>query len=256
MGIFDFPAPLFSFLDNAIVFLPGFVRLLVWSILGGVLSMVFYAFLSPQTKIFELKIALRESQGMLATSDESFAELWGLVVKTLSLSLRHLMLVFIPAIISSLPLVCILTWASSQFGYQFPEPGAQVSMSGLPAPATAEIKLALSGTDSKYAGSASEFAWPGEGQRLSLSDKAGNLLIEIPPPAAIPQIHKRLWWNNFFGNPVGYLPQQSSVNSVSIALPAKEYLPIGPDWLRSWLTLFFIAAMCSAVATKLIFRIH
>jgi hypothetical protein len=41
MGIFDFPAPIFHFIDNSVDFLPDFLSLLGWGILGGVLSMVF-----------------------------------------------------------------------------------------------------------------------------------------------------------------------------------------------------------------------
>jgi hypothetical protein len=256
MGIFDFPAPIFYFIDNSIGFLPDFLRLLAWGILGGVLSMVFYALLSPQTKISEVKVALREAQGLLATSDDSFDDLWQLIKKTLSLSFRHLMLVFIPALLSSLPLICILAWASSQFGYQFPEPGEHVTLSAQPVTAASKLSWQIIAVNPEFDGSSWEFEWPDEAQSFRLDDEDGNILLEIPPTVAVPQIHKRLWWNSWLGNPLGYLPQQSPVDSVNISLPAKHYLSIGPAWVRSWLMLFFIAVMFSALMTKWLFKIH
>lgn len=35
-----------------------------------------------------------------------------------------------------------------------------------------------------------------------------------------------------------------------------EYIPVGPEWVGSWLTLFFIAVAGSALTMKFVFRIH
>jgi hypothetical protein len=261
MGILDLPAPVFYFLDNTFDFLPDFVRLAFWSVLAGALSMAFYALISPQDRISRVKVALREAQGLLATSDESFAELQQLVKRTLSLAFKHLMLVFVPALVSSLPLICILVWASSQFGYQFPMPGETIRLSVQPTSAAPKLNwlLDLAGPDylsPDYTGSVWTVAWPAEDHSLTISDEEGNQLISIPPPIAIPQIHKRLWWNSLVGNPLGYLPQTGPVESVALDLSERHYLPIGPGWLRGWLTLFFIGATLSALITKWLFRIH
>ncbi len=261
MGVLDVPAPVFYFLDNTFDFLPDFVRLAFWSVLAGALSMAFYALISPQASISRVKVALREAQGLLATSDESFAELQLLVKRTLSLAFKHLMLVFVPALVSSLPLICILVWASSQFGYQFPQPGEAVSVSARPASAAPELNWItdLAGPEypsPEYSSSVWTVAWPDGGHSLTLGDEKGNQLIRIPPPIAIPQIHKRLWWNSLVGNPLGYLPHLSTVDSVIFDFPARHYLPIGPGWLRGWLPFFFIAATFSALTIKWLFRIH
>ena len=132
MGIFDLPAPVFYFLDEKLSFLSDFIRLFSWGVLAGVLGIVFYALISPQNTISRVKGALREAQGQLAASDESFGELWQLIKTTLTLSLKHLGLVFVPALVSSLPIICILAWASNQFSYHFPEPGELISLSAQP----------------------------------------------------------------------------------------------------------------------------
>ena len=54
------------------------------------------------------------------------------------------------------------------------------------------------------------------------------------------------------GNPAGYLPEQGPIESVTIALPERQYLPVGPDWLRSWFTV----ALAVLVITSLSHHAH
>jgi len=256
MGILDLPSPLFYFLDNGIAFLPAALRLTLWSVLAGALSMGLYGLLSPQAKISAVKDALRESQAELADSDESFSELMTVAGRTLSLSFRHLGLVLGPALLSSLPLICIMAWASTRFGHEFPEPGAPVTLSGQPELSLAPVHWQTSGADTPvYDAGVWTARWPGQSQRLVLIDD-GLKLLELPLAAPVPQIHKRVWWNSLLGNPAGYLPDQGSVDLVNIDLPARNYLPVGPRWLGHWLTLFLAASVASALLTKKLFKIH
>ncbi|MFT4518053.1 MAG: hypothetical protein ACI9JM_000430 [Halioglobus sp.] len=255
MGILDFPAPVFSFLDQLIAFLPSIVRLGLWGALGGVLSMLFYSLISPQDRLSEVKVALREAQGQLASSDDSFDELMQLVKKTLSLSLKHLSLVLFPALVSSLPLVCILAWSSTHFGYQFPEPGEQLSVNVQPESAATQVGWRLDGVALPEL-SASQIEWPGPNQILQLHDRGADVLLTLPAAAAIPQIHKKLWWNNLLGNPAGYLPDNSPVDLVAISLPPQRHLAVGPVWLGDWMVLFIIAALVAALLVKWQFKIH
>lgn len=256
MGLFDIPAPLFLFVDNSIGFLPALLRLLIWGVLGGVLSILCYGLLSPQKRISEVKVALRKAQGLLASSDDSFAELWSLITRTLSLSLKHLMLVFIPALLSSLPLIFLLVWASSHYGYELPKPGERVSATIYPESAAQRLVWAANAGSAELDGSTWIFSWPAEAGSLQLSDDDGNVLIEIPPAVAIPQIHQRTGWNNWLGNPLGYLPQRSPVESIILDLPEKHFLSVGPAWFRGWMAIFFMSAMFSAVISKWLFKIH
>lgn len=56
-------------------------------------------------------------------------------------------------------------------------------------------------------------------------------------------------------NPLGYLPQDSSVEMIHIGLPARQYLDFGPDWMRGWMFSFFITFLVSSVAFKLLLKI-
>lgn len=257
MGLLDFPAPLFQFIDGLMGFLPPFLRLTLWSAVAGMLSMWLYGLVSPQKRISRVKVELRAAQGALATSDESFGELLGEVRKTLGLSLRHLALVFGPALVSAVPLLCIIAWSSTQFGHTFPQAGEPVTVSVAPAGAADKLQWQTPGDRRPDSDDAVwEIAWPADPERLTLVEEDVGALLDIPPRTAVPVVHKRQWWNSLLGNPAGYLPQQSSVDMVSIELPSRQFIPIGPDWARSWLTLFLIVSVIGALATKKAFRIH
>jgi hypothetical protein len=257
MGVLDLPAPLFQLLDGWVAFLPATLRLILWSVIGAVLSMLLYALMSPQKKISGVKAALRESQKLLADSDESFAELMTVARRTLSLSFQHLGLVFGPALLSSFPLLCIMAWSSTHFGHDFPEPGEHITVTVQPESAAASLRWQDNGGDEPTPiDNGWTIRWPGESRSLILTDTGNAALLELPLDAPIPQVHKRLWWNSLLGNPAGYLPEQAPVERVWIDLPGKRYLPFGPGWLGHWLTLFLLASVIGALITKKIFRIH
>jgi len=257
MGVLDFPAPLFLFFDDTIALLPAALRLTLWGVVGGALSMVLYAVLSPQKKIAAVKAELRESQAILAESDESFSELLTVVRKTLGLSFKHLGLVFGPALLSGIPLICIMAWASTRFGYGFPEAGDPVTLSGQPAPSLAAIRWQASGVavPVQEAG-VWTLRWPDPTQGLVMMDADSLPLLELPLAAPVPQVHKRLWWNSLLGNPAGYLPEESPIELVEISLPPRRYLPFGPDWAGHWLTVFLVVSVAGALLTKKLFKIH
>lgn len=257
MGILDFPAPLFQLLDNGMIFLPAIVRLILWSVIGGVASMALYALFSPQKRIASVKTELRTSQALLAESDEDFSELITVVKKTLGLSLKHLGLVLGPALLSALPLICIMAWSSTRFGYGLPAPGEPVTIGGRPESSLVAATWQTNDVTTPRLEAGKWIAvWPGDQQTLSLRDANSTPLLEFPLAAPIPQVHKRLWWNSVLGNPAGYLPDEGSVDLVLIDLPPRRYLSIGPDWLGHWLTVFLLASVIAALTTKKVFRIH
>jgi len=257
MGLLDLPAPLFDLVDGAVSFLPAVIRLALWSVVAGAVSMALYAVLSPQKKISAVKEAVRSSQARLAESDESFSELMEVARQTLGLSFRHLGLVLGPALLSSLPLICIMAWASTRFGYEFPEPGEAVTLSGQPEAALASLKWQTSGAEAPvYASGLWTIQWPNRSQGLVLADDEDSQLLQLPLAAPVPQIHKQLWWNSLLGNPSGYLPDRATVDLIQLSIPERRYLSIGPDWVGHWLTLFLIASVAGALVTKKLFNIH
>ena len=93
--------------------------------------------------------------------------------------------------------------------------------------------------------------WQANGS-IAVRDQSGAEVAHLTLAEPVTRIEKRQWWNAIIGNPAGYLPEQGPIDSVTIALPERQYLPVGPDWLRSWLT---VALTALVVASLLIMRI-
>ena len=55
---------------------------------------------------------------------------------------------------------------------------------------------------------------------------------------------------------MGYLPRPGDVEAVELALPREELLPVGPDWLRGWIPVFFGVLLLASLALKFIWRLH
>jgi hypothetical protein len=246
VALFDLPAPILSFLDGLLQFLPPLVRLILWGLVSGVLSMLLYAALSPQGRLTAIKQELQEARSELARSDESFDELMVLVQRNLLLSFKHLGLVVLPALIASLPLISVLAWASNEFGYRFPADADEITFTVQPEELAGSLKSVNEG----------RITWPGTGESIAIQDGVGNTLIALPPAAPVPQIHKKLWWNTLIGNPMGYLPEETRVEAIFMDLPQQRHLDVGPNWLGHWLTIFFSALVAGALLTKYLFRIE
>ncbi len=255
MGVIDLPGPLFDAIEGAMGFLPTLLRLCIWSVVAGAASMLLYGVMSPQKRIAAVKVELKAAQAEMSAADESFAELMELTRKSLGLSLKHLGLVFGPALISAVPMICIMAWASSQYGYDFPAAGDPVSVTTLPAEAAAELRW-HGGQAPTLEDGAWTVAWPAQRDGTELVTGAGSELLGLPLPAPVPQVHKKVWWNSLLGNPAGYLADDSPVDVVFLELPAQRHLPFGPGWLGNWLTVFLVVSVTGALVTKSVFRIH
>jgi hypothetical protein len=69
---------------------------------------------------------------------------------------------------------------------------------------------------------------------IEVRDQSGAEVARLTLAEPVTHIEKRQWWNVLIGNPAGYLPEAGPIDSITIALPERQYLPVGPDWLRSW----------------------
>jgi hypothetical protein len=91
--------------------------------------------------------------------------------------------------------------------------------------------------------------------RIVVADHNQGIVADVSLLAPVPVIHKWQWWNALIGNPVGYLPNNASVDWIKVALPDKEYLGFGPHWLRGWEMPFFISLIVVSIAVKIWWRI-
>ena len=234
MGLLDLPAPFFDLVDRSLAVLPPLLRLILWAIAGAAISLGLYRLLSPQRRIAEAKAAALEARRRLNAHDGDLESAFPLMRQSMKAALRHVGLVFPGALIASLPVLALLVWLDGAYGYRFPEDRQ--------APTIAVEPQSYSG----------EWRPSGAGGEIELKDGAGTEVARVTLAQPVPRIEKRQWWNVLLGNPAGYLPDSGPIEGVSIGLPEQQYLPVGPDWLRSWVT---VALSVLVVASLLIMRI-
>lgn len=248
MGLFDAPAPLFTWLDTQMGNVaPPEVRIVVWGIVGGVVSMLIYRAISAQDRVARAKVELAEARRELDSYDGEFTGAWPLMKRQLGLALAQVGRVGWPAVIASLPLLCLLVWASTAFGYRYP-----------PAGTTPDIETRPGGYQAQWndPGVADAAHSSNGSPRIVVRDNSQGVVVDIALVEPVPVLHKRKWWNTLIANPAGYLPEEGSLNRVHVALPRKEYLPFGFDWMRGWETAFFGPLLAASIALKILIRIE
>jgi hypothetical protein len=252
MGLFDLPAPILGAIDGVLAMaLPPVLRLVIWGILAGWLTMVVYRRLSNQKKIGELKAQQKIQQKTIAEFDGEFEELMPLIRHTLALGFKQLGLALGPALLATVPVLFIVIWVAGEFGYETPVAGREVLLNAEPGggdvrwSSTSEVKISENGW---------VINWPSEGQSLTMTDSRQPLLV-LPLAHNIPIIHKKKWWNLLMANPLGYLPEDGKTDVIHINLPEQVFMGSGPGWMRGWMFSFFGTFLLSSVAFKLLLRI-
>lgn len=233
MGLFDLPAPLFGAIDNALAsVLPPIARLVVWAALAGAGTLALYRLLSPQRRIGDAKRAARQARARLNAFDGELAEAGPLIRDQFATAFRHLVLVVPGTLLSILPLLALLVWLDGSYARDYPPAGEAPAVATEPASYTSE--------------------WTGQGAGSHLRVHDGQaLLADLAISMPVPVIEQRHWWNALVANPLGYLPENGTLQRVEIALPEREYLTVGPGWMRTWLAVFFPVMF---VVSLLIFR--
>ena len=252
MGLFDLPAPLFDAIDGVLALaLPPLLRLLLWGIVAGWLTMLLYRRLSNQEKIGQLKAEQKVQQKLIAEFDGEFGELMPLIRKTLGTGFRQLGLAIGPALLATVPVLFVVVWVAGQFAYGLPQAGTEIAITAEPGRGALAWQPAGSARET---GDGWAVDWPQEGGRLVMVS-SGEELLALPLEEPVPIIHDRRWWNVLMANPLGYLPDDLGVEAVHIGLPERRYLGFGPDWMRGWMFSFFLLFLLSSVAFKFLLRI-
>lgn len=238
VGLLDLPAPFFDLVDRSLLgALPPLARLIVWAVAAAVLSLALYRWLSPQKRIVEAKASALVARRQLADHDGDFESALPLMRRSMALALRHVGLVLPAALLASLPVLALLVWLDGAYGHGFPDQRQ--------APA-----IAVEPQD--YA---AQWRPDGSGGEIELRDRSGAEVARLALAQPVTRIEKRHWWNLLVGNPAGYLPSNGPIDSVTIALPERHYLPVGPGWLRSWFVVAFLALLVASILFMRIARI-
>lgn len=242
MGLFDAASPALSSIDCLIEVLPGVLRLWLWGMFGGALSIGTYALVSPQRRLRVIGRLAARSQRRLDAYDGDLASAWPLLGRHLRLAVSRLGWVLGPTTLAALPVLFLYAWVSNTFAYAWPEGGRTVAVEAQP---------------NQYAAAWSSLHAGEEGTAtIRLSDPAGRSLGTVTVEAPVPAVHKRRWWNGLFGNPAGYLEATSPVERLHLQLPARVYLNAGPDWMRGWEFSFLLALLVSALGLRVALRLQ
>jgi hypothetical protein len=257
MGLFNLPAPIFSFADSLLAgVVPPLLRLVLWGIFAGWLTMLAYRLFSNQEKLGSLKAAQKDQNNAIAEFDGEFAELLPLIRDALALGIRQLGLALGPALLATVPALLVIIWVAGAFAYEAPVSGSEVLVNV--EPATSEVRWSPTSLVRTVEDINDEtgwlIEWPSNQQSLTLSEGQTTLLV-LPLTHDVPIIHKKRWWNLLMANPLGYLPQEGETRVVRIELPEKIIIGAGPDWMRGWMFSFFMAFLLSSVAFKFLLRL-
>ena len=126
----------------------------------------------------------------------------------------------------------------------------KVSLSPADIPASFSSGAALNTGDGMWT-----LRWPSKGAEIVL-DGAGLPVLLLPLEVPVPVIHKRRWWNVLVGNPAGYLPDVSALDSISLGIPRREMHSMGPAWSRVWEAVFFTVYVSVSLSIKVMFKIR
>lgn len=117
MGILDLPAPLFASLDQFMAIgLLATIRLVIWGVIGGVVTMGLYRLLSPQAKIGRAKRAARAARRRLYEFDGEFADAGPLLRDQFVAAFKHIALVVPATLLAMFPLLALLVWLDATYG--------------------------------------------------------------------------------------------------------------------------------------------
>ncbi|MPZ38754.1 MAG: hypothetical protein GEU95_11940 [Rhizobiales bacterium] len=240
MGLLDLPSPALSWLDASLATaLPSTARIVIWGTVGAAVSMSLYWLLSPQQQLARIAIGERRLKMAMRDGGAEMADDLASAGRLLWLAITRIGLMLVPALVSAVPVVCLMTWLHTHYGHEFPPPGQKAS-----------IRVEPAAFEGRW------IAHEDRAPRVDVVDDRGIVVHSVSMPAPVPLIHKRVWWSFLIGNPLGYLPSAGSVERIEINLPERRYLFVGPEWIRGWEAPFMTALLVGSVLLKLSFRIR
>lgn len=232
--------------------MPDVLRICVYGVLCGVISVSIYAWISNQRRIAELKRKARDLRARVLADDIDHRELLRLTRSNLATSFRLLGRTFVPAVVSALPVILAIEWISIHHSFDVPEPGERIRITAVP-----HSSSLTAAPDNIEFGKQDEM-W------LAVPDASGQILlcedgVEVyagnPFDAPTAYLQKKKWWNAVMPSRAGYLSADSTIQAVHFEFAKKLFFQNIPEWLATWHFSFFAALVITAVTLRLRFRI-
>jgi predicted AlkP superfamily phosphohydrolase/phosphomutase len=261
VGWLDLPAPALSAIDrDALGWLSGPARVVVWSLIAALTSMLLYRVIArPRTlaRLNQEALAMREKLNLLESEGRQ-QDMGRLFRRSLGIAGRQLGIRLIVVAIASLPILFILVWMSNAYDASTPIAGetVRVTLEPVLGRELPPVSWRGDGKATEIAPGAWNVTWPGEGSRVDLYDSDGLRLLSLPSEEPVRTVAQRAWHNVLLGNPGGYLPSPGDVEAVSIDLPRPAVMPVGPDWVRGWLPVSLVLIVAISLLLRLRWRLH
>jgi hypothetical protein len=252
---------LFNTLDSACGLLPGAVRVGLYGLITGALTMIIYWRISPQSRIAALKKDMSQAQRAIREYvGTNLNEICRLSWRAVSPAARQVLLVAGPTLVAVVPVVLLMAWLESSYSYRLPHAGDMVTITTTQASTLTVRPLRWVPTEivsqilpqEQYV-----VRWPSEGETARLIDVTSERdLLLLPLERPIRTIGPPRWWHMLLDGGGGAdLPAGAPLSSIVIDLPARKIWAIGPEWLRSWHATFMLGLTAGALGAKFRFKI-
>ncbi|WP_372807965.1 hypothetical protein [Pontiella sp.] len=253
-GLLGLPFPLYGAVNGVLSGLLGAAgAILVWSLFCSGAVLFLYRLCSPQEQLRFFKRRMREIQVELAKNPDDLRALLRLSGENIRLALKRFAFTFLPTCIAVLPLFSLTCWINAEYGYAAPLPDERIGIAVQPEGAAFLVGTLPPGRAPAATNAVRMVAGM---SGVVLLDSLGNPLqtVGFPPPGNA--VAHRQWWNGLLGNPMGYLPASSEIDSVQFAFGRRDFIPVGPNWLRGWETLFLMGMTVFSLLLKIVFKVE
>ena len=235
--------------------LPFIYRNLFWGLIAGSLAFIIYAFFSNQSLIKDIKNEIKSvRQKMFDPALENKADYNILAKRNLTLSFKLLGKIFLPAILSIIPVLIMAIWYDMHHSYSIPFNQDKIHITVEPE----ETNLFISPKNIVSEDSNGNIFLQPQDETDSVTIYVNNDIIYAGQPfsAPIPLITKQKWWNFILNDEIGYITKESSVRMLYIHYPEKVIFKKMPDIINGWELLFFVGIFISAIPLRIIFKIQ
>ncbi len=241
MGLFDLTTPTFNIIESWLSqFLTLNLRLAFWAFISALSSTLIFRLFINQQKISFLKTQIKTIQKKLSSHEGDFKELKNIAGKSLKLSFQRMLITFFPAILAMVPIIFLLVFLSASYDYQTPKAGERVNYQVFWEDSDSIGEIIWKDQNNQPIEFIKDtFLWPKTGQKHILLQPDGTKIMAFPS-APVPIIHKKQWWNVFFGNPAGYISEDNIIDHIAFKFKKQKPNTYLDNYVDGWMWPYFL----------------
>lgn len=237
------------------LFLTFVYRNLFWGLIAGILSFIIYTYFSNQSLITDIKNDIKSvKKKMFDPTLDNKSDYNILAKRNLTLSFKLLSKIFLPALLSIIPVLIIAIWYDMHHSYSIPFAQEKILITTEPE----ETNLFISPQAIVSEDSNGNIFLKPRNKLDSVTVYVDNNIIYSGQPFStpVPFITKQKWWNFILNDESGHITKESSIKSLYIHYPEKVIFKRMPDIINGWELLFFVGIFISAITLRIIFRVQ